>query len=236
MARGKTLGELIDDVRAEAGHSLQLNMGTAMRDVLIKIIQRQQERLWEDYDWPFLRVDRDVLAQAGQRYYDFPQDLSIERLERVRFKWGDRWHPMEYSIDDCHLELHDSDRDVRAWPVERWQEYGTNQIEVWPIPSMNGSAAVLDGAIRFTGIKKLAPLVSDGDQADLDSTLIVLYSAAEILAREKANDAGLKLQLAERHYTRVKGRNAKRTTFSMVGGGDVRVPRGPKVVAWRPSE
>ncbi len=67
MARNVTLGELIDDVRAEAGHSLQPNLGTAMREVLIKVIQRQLRRRWEDPAWTFLRVQREVPVPAGQR-------------------------------------------------------------------------------------------------------------------------------------------------------------------------
>ena len=231
MARNVTLGELIDDVRAEAGHSLQANLGTAMREVLVKIIQRQQRRLWEDFDWPFLRVERDVAAQAGQRYYNFPTDLTIERLEKIEFKWGDRWHKLEYGIGPTEYDLYDSDRDVRSWPIYRWKEAENNQIEVWPIPSRNGSTPAADGMIRFTGIRNLRPLVSERDRADLDDTLLVLYSAAEILAREKAADAGLKLQMAERHYQRLKARNAKRDAFSLSHEEPRYQPRGPKVVA-----
>jgi hypothetical protein len=231
MARNVSLGELIDDVRAEAGHSLQSNLGTAMRDVLIKIIQRQQRRLWEDFDWTFLRVERDVPVQAGLRYYNFPSDLNLERLEKVEFKWDDRWHLLEYGIGPTQYDQYDSDRDVRSWPVYRWKEHENEQIELWPIPSQNGSASPLTGAVRFTGIRKLRPLVAESDVADLDDTLLVLYSAAEILAREKAADAGLKLQLAEQHYRRLKARNAKRDTFSLSSEEERFQLRGPKVIA-----
>ena len=231
MARNVTLGELIDDVRAEAGHSLQSNLGTAMRDVLIKVIQRQQRRLWEDHDWTFLRVERDVPVQAGQRYYDFPVDLNLERVERVEFKWDDRWHRLEYGIGRTQLDQYDSDRDVRSWPVYRWKEAENNQIEVWPVPSLNGDTVNLSGLIRFTGIRALRPLVQESDRADLDDTLLVLYSAAEILAREKAADAGLKLQLAENHYRRLKSRGAKRDVISLSGDEERFMLRGPKTVA-----
>ena len=86
MARNVSLGELIDDVRAEAGHSLQANLGVAMREVLIKVLQRQQKRLWEDYDWTFLKVQRDVVVQNGQRYYNIPADMTLERITKLEFK------------------------------------------------------------------------------------------------------------------------------------------------------
>lgn len=231
MARNVTLGELIDDVRAEAGHSLQANLGAAMREVLVKIIQRQQRRLWEDYDWTFLRVDRDVAVQAGQRYYDIPTDLSLERIEKVEFKYGDRWIPMRHGIGREQLDQHDSDKGIRAFPVERWAEYENNQVEFWPIPSQNGSLANSSDVVRFTGIRKLRPLVQESDRADLDDTLLVLYSAAEILAREKSADAGLKLQMAEKHYARIRARNSKTDTFVLNAEPQSRRPMGPKIIA-----
>lgn len=231
MARNVSLGVLIDDLRAEAGHSLQANLGTAMREVLIKVLQRQQRRLWEDYDWTFLRVERDVPVQAGQRFYNFPSDLTLERIEKVEFKYGDRWIPLHYGIGREHYDQYDSDRDVRGFPVECWKEADNDQVELWPIPSQNGSTVTATDVVRFTGIRKLRPLVAESDLADLDDTLLVLFSAAEILAREKSADASLKLQMAEKHYTRLKGRNAKRDVFSLSGGSEGRQPRGPKVIA-----
>ncbi len=231
MARNVSLGQLIDDVRAEAGHSLQANLGVAMREVLVKVIQRQQRRLWEDYDWTFLKVHRDVAVQAGQRYYNFPTDLVLERIEKVEFKYGDRWIPVDYGIGRQQYDLHDSDRDVRAFPIERWQEHEGDQLEIWPIPSQDGSLATTSNILRLHGIRKLRPLVAESDMADLDDTLLVLYSAAEILAREKAADATLKLQMAEKHYNRLKARNAKGTSFSLAADAPLTMPQGPKIIA-----
>lgn len=233
MARNVSLGVLIDDLRAEAGHSLQANLGVAMRDVLVKVLRRQQKRLWEVHDWTFLRVERDVAVQAGQRFYNFPADLTLERLEKVEFKYGDRWIPLTYGIGREQYDLHDSDRNVRAFPVERWKEADNDQVEIWPIPSQNGSVATVTNVVRFTGIRKLRPLVAEADLADLDDTLLVLYSAAEILAREKSSDASVKLQMAEAHLRTLKGRNAKGKTFSLSAdaqSGGI-TPRGPKIIA-----
>lgn len=233
MARNVSLGVLIDDLRAEAGHSLQANLGAQMREVLIKVLQRNQRRLWSDYDWTFLRVSRDLAVQSGQRYYSFPVDLELERVELVEFKYGDRWIPVKYGVGRREYDIHDSDRDVRAFPVERWKEADNDQVEIWPIPSQNGSTATSSNILRFTGIRKLRPLVNESDLADLDDTLLVLYSAAEILAREKSADAGVKLKMAEDHYKRMKARNAKTETFSLAGGetSSGRYPQGPKIIA-----
>ena len=231
MARNVTLGELIDDLRAEAGHSLQANLGTAMREVLVKVLQRQQKRLWDDYDWAFLRVKRNILTQNGQRYYDLPNDMKLENIERVEFKWGDQWTPLTSGIDGSHYSEFDSDKDIRSMPVYRWQPSENDQFEVWPIPSQNANATSLSGAIRFTGKRDLSPLVAQSDQADLDDTLLVLYSAAEILSREKADDAKLKLSMAERHYARLKGRSSNSDTFTLSGEEPTRRVRGLKIIA-----
>ena len=233
MARNVSLGVLIDDLRAEAGHSLQANLGVQNREVFIKVLQRQQRRLWADYDWTFLRVSRDIAVQAGQRYYGFPTDLELERLELVEFKYGDRWIPVQYGIGRKEYDIHDSDRGIRSFPVERWKEADDDQVELWPVPSQNGSTATSSNIVRFTGIRKLRPLVAESDLADLDDTLLILYSAAEILAREKSADASVKLQMAEAHYKRMKARNAKTETFTLSGGSENsgRYPQGPKIIA-----
>lgn len=231
MSRNVTLGVLIDDVRAESGHSLQSNLGTAMRDVLIKILQRQQKRLWEDFDWPFMQIRRDVLTQNGQRFYNIPSDLTFESIERVEFKYGDRWIKLQYGIEQPDFDRFDSDRDVRSWPIYKWMEAEGGQIELWPIPSQNANATTKSGAVRITGKKNLRPLVAQSDYADLDDTLLVLYSAAEVMAREKADGAKLKLQMAEKHYAKLRGRTSKNTVFSLSGAAPERRDRMPKLIA-----
>ena len=88
MARGTSLGQLIEDLRSEVGHSLQPSLGKSTRDVLINTLQRTQRRLWDDYSWPFLRVRRDITINTGQRYYDLPADMVFERVEVVEYKNG----------------------------------------------------------------------------------------------------------------------------------------------------
>lgn len=232
MARGTTLGQLIEDLRAEAGHALNPALGASTRDVMITVLRRVQKRLWEDYSWPFLRVHRDLPVQAGLRYYSIPADLTYERIERVEFKWGDRWQPLGYGIEIEHYNQYDSDLDIRSYPIYRFKEAENNQLEVWPIPSENGNLANMDGVIRFTGIRNLSPFVADADRADLDDQLIVLYAAAELLARQKAPDAPQKLAQANAFYQRLKARNSKSEPFVMSQDEPLAyTPKGPPMVA-----
>lgn len=233
MARGTQLTVLIDDLRAEVGHSLQASLGKATREVLRTVLQRVQRRLWEDYSWPFLKVRRNIEVATGQRYYDLPSDLVFERIELVEFKWGDRWDKISYGIGAREYNQYDSDTDVRSWPVHRYDSYENDQIEVWPIPSDNANSTTGSGQLRLHGIKNLSAFIADSDTADLDDQLLILYAAGEILTRQKQADAQAKLAQANAHYQRLKARSAKTDTFIM-GGGEppyIYVPKGPPVIA-----
>ena len=137
MARGTSLAILINDLRAEVGHSLLPSLGKATRDVLINQIQRVQRRLWDDYNWNFLKVRRDIAINAGQRYYDLPSDIVFERITRVETKHGDAWTKLHYGIGADEYNQHDSDADERSTPIRRYDNFENNQIEVFPVPANN---------------------------------------------------------------------------------------------------
>ena len=232
MARGTTLELLVNDLRSEVGHSLNSSLGQSMRDVLINTIQRVQSRLWSDYSWPFLQVRRDINLADGQRYYDLPSDLVFERIVLAEFKYGDIWEPMSYGIGRDQYNQFDSDRDIRSWPIYRFDNYENNQIEVWPIPNQNVDATTGSGLLRLHGIRNLTRLSENSDTADLDDQLIILYAAANFLQRQRQADAGAKLQEANAHYMRLKARLAKSDTFVMgAETSDEYEPKGPPRVA-----
>tara|TARA_R110002153_G_scaffold62984_2_gene169226 strand:- start:457 stop:1167 length:711 start_codon:yes stop_codon:yes gene_type:complete len=233
MARGTTLAILINDLRSEIGHSLEPNLGKSTRDVLINVIQRNQRRLWDDYAWPFLRIQRDITISKDQRYYDLPVDMVFERIERVEFKRGDYWEKMEYGVGAAQYNQYDSDRGRTSLPIQRYDTAENNQIEMWPIPASDSTDSTGDGMVRFHGIKNLGGLVNDADKADLDDQLIVLYAAAEMLSRQKQADAQNKLAQAQAHYSRLKARLAKTETF-VIGGGEpdgLYRPKSPPLIA-----
>ena len=218
MARGTSLAVLINDLRAEVGHSLLPSLGKATRDVLINQLQRVQRRLWDDYNWNFLKVRRDLSINAGQRYYDLPSDIVFERITRVETKHGDNWSKLMYGIGADEYNQYDSDAGERSSPVRRYDNYENNQIEFYPVPANNSQPNGTD-SVRIHGIRNLTPLVAEADTADLDDQLIVLFAASEILARQKQADAQQKLAQASAHYARLKARNAKTETF-VIGGGE----------------
>ena len=143
MARNQTLLNILNSVRAEARLSLNPAHNIADRDAQIILIQREQERLWAEYDWPHLVVDRYIPLVAGQRYYDprtaFNEaleprsDLSMERLLSVSLFGGDRWTRLENGIGDRDRMLHNPLTGDRSSPVRRWARGEDDVIEVEPI-------------------------------------------------------------------------------------------------------
>jgi hypothetical protein len=218
VARGTTLGELVTQLRLKAKLGPDPSLSRNMEPRMQQDLRMEQERLYDDFDWPFLKITADKTISAGERYYDVPTTMNLERIIRVDIKWGSRWVPVERGISTDHYNQHDSDLDVRVDPVRRWDVKDTGsgeQIEVWPVPLTNGLA------LRFTGIRKLKPLVSLSDIADLDDQMIVGFAAAQMLASKGDADAQLVLQSAKARQTMLQGRVTKtrRNRFGLGTGG-----------------
>lgn len=235
MARGKSLISLLNDLRAETRRSQNPAHNTQVRDYQVELLQRTQEWLWHDFDWPHLRVRRTITLQNGQRYYAVPEDLDIDRIEKIEVRYGQVWIPVHAGIDAAHYAAHDSDLDIRSWPVRRWRIHEGEQIEFWPIPDSNTDTVTLEGQIRVTGIRKLRQFIADGDLADLDNRLIVLYAAADMLQASGAKDAPMKMNQANKLYAKLRGQLTPRRKFRMFGEIDeTRKPlRGPPTVYYR---
>ncbi len=235
MARNATLESVLLKYRAEIRASANVAHNLSARENQVRLLQRVQEEKWEEYDWPHLRIRRDVPAQAGQRYYDCPEDLPIDRLEKIQVRYNSKWVDLDPGIDANHYLQWDSDLDQRSWPVERWARYEDDQIEIWPIPSDNADTETLEGTLRFIGIRKLGAFVADDDRADLDDMLIALFAAAETLAGQDSKDAPLKLRAAQKRLLTLTGNQSKQSKFRMFGcdGPEPRRPQGPPTVHYR---
>jgi hypothetical protein len=62
-------------------------------------------------------------------------------------------------------------------------------------------------------------MVSDSDRADLDDRLIVLFAAAEILAKQKSPDAKNKLDMANARLLRLRANSQSASKTIQVGLG-----------------
>lgn len=183
MARNNTLNELVEMVRDECKLSTNSSRGTDHRNYIVRLIRRYYEQLYDEHDWAFLKITREDAGkdiEAGQRYYDFPAELNLERAHTLWMKWGEQWIPLEYGITPADYSAQDSDADERSDPAMKWQVYGENQFEIWPLP-----ASDIAGGLRFEGIKKMTQLIDNEHRCDIDGMLVSLFVAAEILGGNK---------------------------------------------------
>jgi hypothetical protein len=218
----KQLREMLTDLRAEIGHSTNVAHGINDRETLLYYLNRTQIQLYQDYDWPQLMITRKITLANGQRYYPYPADLAFDDITDI---WAAQtnssyFNYLTYGIGPEEISVSNSDAGAKAWPTAKWQHTAeTNTIEVWPIPDSTPSIG-----LGLRGTKTIVTMVNDADLATLPDNLIVLFSAVEILQRDSANDAAIKLQRANEAMRRHRVRQAShKRPYAMAigsGGGD----------------
>jgi hypothetical protein len=206
MARGTQFLALVQRLRDETGRSGDTSIGPDDVESLKTILNRWYEALWYDYDWPHLKItfDRDELS-AGENMYDFPDGLDLERVESVVVWYQDIARPVERGISLSDYNLWNPVDDARSDPVLKWDVRnledagGSVQIEVWPMPASTQY-------LQFIGFRQFSRLVADADLCHLDDNIVVSFAAAQILRRQKSEDADDMLSFANSHYNKLRGR------------------------------
>lgn len=181
-----TLGQVIEMTREEARLSTNTSRGTDHLTHVTRVIKRHYEMKAEEWDWQHLELrgsDAGVIMAAGQRYYNFPVAVNINKITRAVHKWGNEWCPLSNGISNDEYSVYDSELDVRADPVLRWDFSGQAQFEVWPLP------ASISGEVRFEGQRKAEALVDNDSRLDLDDVLISLYAASTLLMEHDRENA-----------------------------------------------
>lgn len=193
------LQNMVRALRAEAGHSLGVATGQNQLETLKYLIKRTQIELWTAFVWPDLKLRYNVPMIPGLYHYDFPPSMGFDQ---IRESWwaqasSAEWWQVGYGINEGMIRG-DGANSASGDPVQYWDTDEGGQIRVWPTPSSAGF-------LRLVGNQALAPMVADSDVSTLDATLIVLFTASELLARSKAEDAAMKLQKAQRHLAKLLG-------------------------------
>jgi hypothetical protein len=188
MARGTQLLTLITMLRAELGRSTSPALGVADVPTLKQALNRAYETLYKK-DWQHLRREfAKITLSAGQRYYDLPDLLDSDRVEKAVVWWNGEPYPLCKGIGFEHFAAYDSTIDERNSPAARWDIRFTGtveQIEIWPVPADNQQT------LQFIGKSKFTRLVNDIDTCRLDDNLVVLHAAARLAVARKSNDASL---------------------------------------------
>lgn len=211
--RGTTLGAMVQMFRLETGQSIQLAQGVQTREHVKHALNRVQEQLYNDFDWPFLRIYREENILAGERLYSWPDDLTVEDVRQLYDDLGSgQWQPISYGIEQTDYNAHAPDD--RSDPILKWQIFDDRQYIVWPTPAAART-------LKIYGYLAYRPMREDSDRCILDDNMIVLFAAAEHLARNKMPDAQAKLSAAQRLRQRLQGKlvsDKRRNVIPLVGG------------------
>lgn len=220
MAVTEQLQVMVSNLRAECGHSLDIAQGKNQEATLKYLLKRTQYELWTAFIWPDLIIRAESGLAAGQYQYTYPTTMPFDNIREV---WTVAetavgmtdydWLPVEYGISQDKIAPGGTNSH-RADPVQFWDVDSTTMFRVWPTPDSG------TGVIRFIGQKPLAAFTADADVSTLDSTVIVLFAAADLLARAKAEDAPSKQQKAQRHLTKLLANKiSAKVKIAVMGGG-----------------
>ncbi len=224
MARGKTLLHLIGQLKVECGFSSSVSVSVDKLPEWKQLLYRTQETLWAEHWWPHLSRFATLSLLAGQRHYDVPTGIDYEGIRDIVNMSTGTAVAMDRGIGFEQYSIYDSEDDVRSDPATHWDIRDVSnavQIEVWPIP-------VVAQSCRVKAMRRLRALVDDADVADLDDALIVLYAAAEVLARAESKDAERKAALAAARLHALRAlTHGNKPTRTMVGNHlETQRPRG----------
>jgi len=247
---GVTLLELRRELRAETGTSLNPNQGVQAQDTIDIILARQQRELWDAYNWQHLKIWTDVPLVGGQSLYSYPKEMAFDQIVRVYISQVTRadtvdplkitaasaWEPLVYGIKSfmVHLGPTKFGKPMRWGNVASVDVTGSTpvtnpvgQFQLLPVPEDNVQHPTLSYMLRFEGQAPLSPLIAPTDSCILDSKVIVLFAAAEILAVQKSEAAPMKLTKAQNALRRILADQGadKRINYNM--GGNYRGGNDP---------
>ena len=221
MRNTATLAQIVTMVRAEAGHSLSPAQGQNTIDTVKALIARTQVELWTAYQWPTLKIRADTQTQQGAYLYDFPNGFSFEQVREVWTAQSNsyNWNPLGYGIPESNIAPGGASSQSGD-PIQLWDVDGDDQFRVWPTPSTGNYW------VRMVGMKVYTPLLADADMSTIDATAISLFTAAELLARAKAEDAPMKLQKAQKYTLALMGNSitSKKKIATLGSGAPIRPP------------
>lgn len=228
--RKRLLDELVTDTLRDSGYSDVPGQNEAVYNSVLQLVQNACEQVATSHEWPHLFRRGFLNLVEGQRLYDLPSTLDIDRLTSAKIRYGSSWLPLVYGIDDGHYATYDPFLDERANRVLNYQRYG-DQIEVWPTPDHGYDASNGDAQIMFTGMMLFERPVNGSDVVDLDDQLVVLLASSFLLARNSQRDADMKLNLYSNRLNKLKAQATPTESFFIGGelndlhGGDVYVPK-----------
>jgi hypothetical protein len=227
--RGSQFLTMLNMLRDELRRSTDPAVSSSDADGLKRVINRNYEFLYTDFDWPILhRVYPSAQLMAGQSLYDFPDDLDVERIEKIAVWYSGTACELTRGIGFDQYAIFDTEDDERSAPAQFWDIRSSAlhdhvQYEIWPLPDDTLQY------IQFIGFRKFERLVNDIDICLLDDNLVVAFAAAELLVAQGSADAESKLRAAQAMYSRLRARlKAAGREYALTDGGTSRP--APRVI------
>jgi hypothetical protein len=194
MARGIAWSVLRTMFKAEVGVELDETVASGDNARYLQLANNQIKWLISQNSWLLGKTRAEVALVAGTRYYTFPETtIDIDRVDKEAFvKKADGYrYPVQFGIGQHQFNAYASETRQDS-PILRWDLVvdTTLKIEVWPLPSEAQT-------LMLSGIGVFTPMTVDASVCPIDDMLVVLFMAAEQLARDKAADAQAKLAKAQ---------------------------------------
>jgi len=191
MRTGVTRATLRKEILIEAGYSTETGHAVFNEERINQLIARHERMMGVEDEWPGVNFEEQVTVAANAQYSNLPTNLKFTDITNVSVSYGDDWLPVTYGIGARERTAYSATD--RAAPIQRWEVVapGNEQFETWPIASTAQT-------LLFEGSKALGGFEDDTDTCTLDGDVIVLRVAAQILGRDRKEDAGLMIEMARR--------------------------------------
>lgn len=199
MRIGVTLSTLREEVLLETGRSTEAGHAVYSAPVLNQLINRLERSVAMEFEWASMNVEEEVTVAADAQYANLPTNIDFTKIDGVHVQFGNTWLPLTHGIGPVERSIYNTTQ--KAVPARRWeiQAPGNVNFEIWPI----GETAQ---TLRFYGSKKIGGMTKDTDTCVIDADVLVLFVAAEILARDKKSDADYKLVQARKRANTISKR------------------------------
>lgn len=185
-----TLEDMAEELRAEISASLSPGHGLNQQETHYYKLRRTERELYLAFDWPDLVIEERVPVTAGDQYAGPFTNINVEQINEVWTAYGSDWQKLEYGFTPEDYSVYDPASGERSYPITKYRHVPAEEkIELWPLPNQNTTLII-------RGPKKLGTLRNPSDTSTLDGTLIVLFTAADILSAWDPNEAQTKAQKA----------------------------------------
>ena len=218
---GAQLGYLRQMLNAEIDEELDETISPAGIDTKNQKLNNQQAFLANQHTYLLGKTRVSLQLNAGQQYYNLPSGIDFDHLDKPQYTTiasgpggNNIVYEIGFGIDQPEYAVFPTSTGSSFSPCLKWDlvtKNGFLQIEVWPIPN---TAQTLE----FSGLLPITQMVNDTDVCVIDGMAIVLFTAAEMLAKSKASDAQAKLAKAQAYLASLRsGKPSKFETFNMMG-------------------